>query len=134
MTVAWTSPTIVATALGNPGAAGDPYLANCCDAANAAAYRKRKAAGYTDPGDDGAPAPSPDIAMGATQWAVALWRGRVSTDGFASFDDLQSFAQTFGTWPEIKRLLGIGKGQIDRLPADVHVNPLRHLRRRWVIR
>jgi len=111
----WTTPTMVAAALG-PGAAppaDDAYLAACCDAANAAAYRKRAAAGYVDPPEPDAPAPSPDVGFGTTLWAVALWRERASTDGYGSFEDLGSYTPTGGSWGQIKRLLGIGRGRVD---------------------
>lgn len=122
MTVAWTDPAKVVAALGSQGAApavDDAYLAQCCDAANAAAFRKRHAAGYPDDDADGAPAPSPDVAMGATLWAVALWRERSSTDGFGSFEDLAAFAPTGGSWATIKRLLAIGRARVDTVPADL---------------
>jgi hypothetical protein len=102
----------------------DGYLADCVDASNAWCHRKRLEAGYTDPPDDDAPAPSPDVAMGATLYAVALWRERASTDGFASFEELSGFAPTGGTGGQIRKLLGIGRGRVDA-PAGPVVNPLR---------
>lgn len=129
MTVGWTDPATVARALG-PGVATDGYLTDCCDAANAAAYRKRLAAGYSDDDTDGAPAPSPDVAMAATLWAVALWRERATTDGYPSFDDLSSFQPTGGSWATIRRLLGIGRAATDRLPTEVAVPLLRRRYRR----
>ena len=90
-------------------AAGDPYLAECVDAANAVCARKRLEAGYpeVDP-------PSPDVVMGATLYAVALWRERASADGYQSFDDFAAGAvMTGGAWPQIKRLLGIPRGRVD---------------------
>ena len=128
---AWTSPEQVVAALGSGAAppVDDEYLTACCDAANAAAWRKRHAAGYVDDPDDGAPAPSPDVAMGATLWAVALWRERSSTDGFGSFEDLATFAPTGGSWATIKRLLGIGRARVD-FPADPEVAHYLQRRRR----
>ena len=116
MTVGWTTPDAVAAAIGPTAPpADDAYLAGqVVPAANAAAYRKRAAAGYTDDPADGAPAPSPDVGVGTTLWAVALWRERGATDGFGSFEDLAGFQPTGGSWSTIKRLLGIGRAQVDR--------------------
>lgn len=89
----------------------DAYAADVVDAANATVARKRNEAGYRDDPDP-VPAP-PDAAMGATLYAVALWRERASTDGYQSFDDLQATVLTGGAWPQIKKLLGIPKGRVD---------------------
>jgi hypothetical protein len=126
---AWTTIEQVGRALGT-GVATDDYLADCVAAANAAAYRKRAEAGYTDDDDPAAPAPSPDVAMGATLWAVALWRERSSTDGYRSFDDLSGFQPTGGSWSTIKRLLGIGRAAVDGLPVDAATARLLGRRRR----
>jgi hypothetical protein len=136
VTVAWTTPAKVVAALGTQGAAppaDDPYLVDVVAAANAASYRKRRAAGYVDPADDGAPAPSPDIGMGATYWAVALWRERSSTDGFGSFEDLAAFMPTGGSWATIRRLLGIGRARVD-YPADPEAAAYLVRRRRRTLR
>lgn len=135
---AWTTTADVVAALG-PSAAppvDDDWLVAAVGAANAAAYRKRAAAGYTDPADPDAPAPSDDVAYGTTLWAVALWRERGSTDGFSSYTELDTFTPTGGSWGQIKRLLGIGRAQVDTALVDL-TNPspavLRVLRRRgWV--
>jgi len=111
----WTDPAQLSAMLG-PGVDIDPaddWVVACCGAANAAAFRKRAAAGYVDPPDPAAPAPSADIAMGTTIWAAALWRERASTDSYQSFEDLSNFQPTGGSWGTIKRLLGIGRGQVD---------------------
>lgn len=132
---AWTTTAAVIVALG-PGAAPPPddeWLTACVDAANAAAYRKRREAGYDDDDDAAAPAPSADVAMAATRWALALFRARASTDSFASFEEIQGFAQTFGDWPEIKRLLGIGRAVTDRYPSDVAAVVRSRRRRRLAI-
>jgi hypothetical protein len=128
--VDWTSPGQVIAALGTAApAVDDEWLNACVDAANAAAYRKRAAAGHVDPATG--TAPTADIGMGATMWAVALWHERASTDSFASFDDLSSFTPTGGTWGSIKRLLAIGRAQTDTVPAGADVvNPLLERRRR----
>jgi hypothetical protein len=130
VTVAWTTPELVAAAFGPSGPADDdPFLVDLVvPAANAAAWRKRHEAGYVDPDDDEAPAPSADVAMGTTLWAVALYRERASTESFASFTDLGSYTPT-GSWGQIKRLLGIGRARTDGL-ADEDLVTLRARRRR----
>lgn len=112
----WTTPAQVAAALGPTVDVDDAYLTACVDAANVAAYRKRAEAGYVD---DPLEAPSADVAHGTTVWAVALYRERGSTDTFASFDDSAGFGLTGGTWPTIKRLLAIGRAQVDLPAADL---------------
>ena len=83
------------------------------DAANAVCWRKRAEAGYVDV-DPVPPAVwAADLTMGATLYAVALWRERASTDGYQSFDDLAGGTLTGGAWPQIKRLLGIPRGMVD---------------------
>lgn len=96
----------------------DDWLAATVAAANAAAYRKRHAAGYDDPDDPAAPAPTPDVALGATLWAVALWRERATVDGYSSYQGLETFTPTGGSWGQVRRLLGIGRGQVDT-PASL---------------
>lgn len=111
----FTTPANVVAALGpTAGAATDPYLTACVDAANAVATRKRAEAGYDD-GDAPPAAGWPgDVVMGATLYAVALWRERASADGFQSFDDFAAGAVlTGGAWPQIKRLLGIPRARVD---------------------
>jgi len=126
--VAWTTPDLVADALG-PGAGDDflvsPYALACVDAANEVCYRKRMEAGYVDPPDPLAPAPGPDVAMGATLYTVALWRERASTDGYASFEDLTSYTPTGGSWGQVKRLLGIGRAQTDGPLTPVDLDAVR---------
>lgn len=127
---AWTDTERVRRALG-AGVTTDDYLSDCVDAANAAAFRKRREAGYDDPPDAAAPAPSPDVAMGTTLWAVALWRERASTDGYASFEDLSTYQPTGGSWATIKRLLGIGRAAVDTIPVtDTTTTAARFWRRR----
>src|SRR4029077_20007243 len=112
---AWTDETAVLRAMGpSSGAASDPYLADCVTAANDYAFAKRPAAGYSDDPLDDAPAPNGYVAQGTTLLAVDLYRSRGSTDTFASYAELDSFAQTFGNWSIIRRLLGIGRAQVDR--------------------
>ena len=89
----------------------DPDAASCVAAANDVIGRKRTAAGYTD--EDPLTPPGAGPARGATMYAVALWRERQSTEGFASFDDYATTVQTGGSWAQIKRLCGIPRGRVD---------------------
>ena len=124
---AWTDDTAVLRALGpSSGASSDPYLADCVTAANALAFTKRVEAGYDDDPDVAAPAPNGAVALGTTQLAVDLYRSRGSTDTYASYVELDNFAQTFGNWSMIRRLLGIGRAQVDR--PTPYVTPYRMLR------
>ena len=126
----WTTPADVVLALG-PGAAppgDDAWLAQSVAAANAWAYRKRAEAGYDDPPEPAAPAPSPDVAYGTTLYAMALWRERASTDGYSSFGDLSSYAPVGGSLGQIRRLLGIGRAATDA--PDAAAVAL-YARRRW---
>lgn len=136
MTVGWTDLARMARALGpNPGfdpaAPDDTYAADCVDAANAWCWRKRAEAGYSDPADDAAPAPSPDVAMGATLYAIALWRERASTDGYASFEDLATFTPTGGSFAQIRKLLGVSRAAVDAPPATAGASTARTIRPRW---
>lgn len=107
----YTDPARVGRALG-PSVVTDDYLVDCVAAANATVARKRLEAGYVDDPD---PAPAPeDAAMGATLFAVALWRERASADGYQSFDELAGTVLVGGAWPQIKRLLGIPRARVDR--------------------
>lgn len=125
----WTDDAAVLRALGEQsGAAGDAYLADCVDAANAVAYRKRLAAGYVDDPLVDAPAPSPDVALGATMLAVDLYRARGADDRYPGFDELTAAAATAGNWPQIRRLLGIPRAAVDR-PAVGTVTPFARHRR-----
>ena len=90
------------------------------DASNAWAFRKRREAGYVD---DPVNAPGPDIEFGTALYAVALFRERASTDGYASFEDLGSFQPTGGSMGQIRKLLGIGRAQTDTLGPDVYASP-----------
>lgn len=129
--MSWITVDDVAAALGPTADTTDPYMADCAAAADAWAQRKRQEAGYRDDLPD--VAPGPDVKMGTVQYAVALWRERGSTDSYASFDELGAGAGfPIGSMGQIKRLLGIGKGQVDT-PLDFLVpvvNPLGTLRTR----
>ena len=131
MTVAWTTPAAVARALGPSVdvASNADYLADVVAAANDWAVRKRIEAGYADIIDDDTPAPSGDVALGTTLYAVALFRERGAVDSFPSFDEVASFAPT-GTMGQIRRLLGIGRARIDTAPAAPAVVTARYGRRR----
>jgi hypothetical protein len=109
----WTDRDRVARALG-PSAGDDPYLDDCVAAANAWAPRKRAEAGYLDDPDV---APSEDVALGTTLYAVALYNERGSTDSHASFGDFATFTPA-GSAGQINRLLGVGKGRVDAPPVE----------------
>lgn len=112
MTHAYTDTVAVGRALGS-SVVTDGYLTDCVGAANATCSRKRLEAGYVDV-DPVPPATWPaDVVMGATLFAVALWRERASADGYQSFDELAGSVLVGGAWPQIKRLLGIPKGRVD---------------------
>lgn len=126
----WTTPALIAESLGPTAAPAldDPLLARVADAANTAAYLKRQAAGHVD--DPLAEvAPNPAVQEGTTLWAVALWRERGSTDGYSSYQGLETFTPTGGSWGQIKRLLRIGRGQVDTPMSMLpELNPLRRHR------
>lgn len=129
--VAWTDETQVQAALGPSVVfAGDPYAGAAVDAANAWCFRKRVEAGYLDDATDGAPAPSPDVAFGATLYAVALWRERAATDTYPSFQQFDTFTPAGGSLGQIRRLLGIGRAAVDAPLTVPQVNLLRRGRRR----
>lgn len=121
----WTDDERVARALG-PQATDDPYIDDCVAAANAWAPRKRKEAGYDD---DPEVAPSEDVALGTTLYAVALYNERGATDSHASFQDLSGYLPMTGSLGQINRLLGIGKGAVDA-PLSVEAVARRRSRRR----
>jgi hypothetical protein len=109
----WITTTEVEAALGSPVAPGDDaYLSMATDAANAFAFRRRKAAGYTDDPDTA----TADVVMGTTLYAVALFRERGTTDSYASFEDLAGAYTPPGSMSQVNKLLGIGKPQLDRVP------------------
>ena len=132
-TVAWTTVALVCDALNDARPAADPYLASVVGAANAWCLRKRREAGYVDDDTPGAGAPSWDVQVGATLYAVALWRERASTDGYPSFEDLATFTPTGGSLGQIRRLLGIGRAAVDRVDEATVVAARRRrmLGRRW---
>jgi len=91
---------------------GDPAAELVVDAANAYVTRKRAANGYADV-DPPDTAELADVRHGAALYAMALWRERQSTETFASFDELGGAVEVGGSWPQIKRLLGIPRGHVD---------------------
>lgn len=122
MVVTWIDEGAVVAALGvTPSTADGPYLTACTAAANAWAFRRRKAAGYVD---DETLAPGPDAQLGTTLYAVALFRERGSTDSYASFEELASGLAVTGTSTQINRLLGIGRPVADVAPPDPEVTPI----------
>ncbi|HKE77300.1 MAG TPA: hypothetical protein VKB57_27015 [Acidimicrobiales bacterium] len=109
--MAWITTDDVQAALGvTPSTMDGAYLTACTDAANAWAFRRRAAAGYIDDVDI---VPGPDVGLGTTLYAVALFRERGSTDSYASFEELASGFAVTGTSSQINRLLGIGRPVAD---------------------
>src|SRR5262245_2749530 len=106
--VTWVTPEQVADEVGVPvaSAAGDARLVAATDAANAFAYRRRVAAGYSD---DPAVLPGPDVGEGTVMFAAALYRLRGATDGWSSFAELPPGTVAQGTLPMIYRLLGVNR-------------------------
>lgn len=84
------------------------FLTTCVNASNAFAYRRRAAAGYTDPL---ATVPSADVKLGTVTYAAALYRERGSVDGFASFETMTAAPLTF-TMGRVLQLLGINRPAI----------------------
>lgn len=126
--IAYTDVAAVQAALGpSVPFTDDPDAVSCVDAANAVITRKRAAAGYVDqdPGT-GLDVFGADVARGATVYAVALWRERQSTEGFASFDDYGTTVQTGGSWAQIKRLCGIPRGHVDTPSSYADARRRRH--------
>ena len=106
-TVEWIVAADVALELGIPtaDATEDAWLEQCTAAANAYAYRRRLAAGYTD---DPALAPGPDAHVGTVLYAAALYKQRGTVDGYASFTELGNYAPAAGgTMGEVNKLLGV---------------------------
>jgi hypothetical protein len=66
--------------------------------------------------------------MGATLYAVALWRERASTDSYPSFEDMASAPFPTGSNGQIRRLLGIGRAAVDT-PTDTEAATYRRRRR-----
>lgn len=84
------------------------FVSACTDAANAFAFRRRKAAGYFD---SLTTVPGADVKQGTILYAGALYRERGSVDSFASFNELGAPAP-MGSMGQIMRLLGINRAQV----------------------
>lgn len=94
----------IATATANDTA----FIATCVSAANAWAYRRRQAAGYTD---SLTTSPSGAVTLGTTMYAASLYRQRGAVDSFASFDQMGNAIPSL-SHGEIMRLLGINRAQV----------------------
>ena len=84
------------------------FVGACTEAANAFAFRRRKAAGYFDSLNT---VPGADVKQGTILYAGALYRERGSVDSYASFTDLGS-PTPLGSLGQIMRLLGINRAQV----------------------
>lgn len=84
------------------------FITTCVSAANAWAYRRRQAAGYSD---SLTTSPSGAVTLGTTMYAASLYRQRGAVDSFASFDSMGAGTGTL-SHGEIMRLLGINRAQV----------------------
>lgn len=84
------------------------FITTVVNAANDWAYRRRKAAGYSD---SLATVPSRDVKLGVTILASAWYRERGSVDSFSSFTDMGT-ATPFLSMGNVHRLLGINRAQV----------------------
>lgn len=125
----WATPADVALALADTADAADPFLVACTDAANAWAWRRRTEAGYTD--DDPDVSPGPDVSMGVTVYAVALFRERGTVDSYASFEQFSIGAVPQSSYGQVLRLLGVPRGQCDNPPTVASLTALRRARAGW---
>ena len=108
--MAWVDTTAVAVGLGlDPADANaDTWLASSTDAANAWAFTKRAAAGFTDDPDV---SPGADVAHGVVLYACALYRDtRGGGDSASSFDLAdQPAIEPAGGMAHVLRLLHVVK-------------------------
>jgi hypothetical protein len=111
----WITTADVTVALGDTTVIDDAWLVDVTAAADAWAQRKRVEAGYID---DAELVPGPDVKTGTVLYAVALYRERASADSYASFDELAAGPIVVGALGQVRRLLGIGRAQVDTVPAD----------------
>jgi hypothetical protein len=97
----------IATATANDTA----FVTVCTDAANALAFRRRRAAGYFS--DVLATAPSADVKLGTTMMAAQLYRSRGSAggDSFQSYESLASGNNPVAMG-DILRLWGCNRAQV----------------------
>ena len=109
VTVTWIDDQDVLNWLGiDPATVNDElFVAACTDAANAVAYRRRQAAGYTD----SVSTCGSDVQLGTTMYAAALYRERGSLDSFQSFDVMSTPAPV-GAMGQILRLWGCNRAQV----------------------
>lgn len=85
------------------------FVAVCTEAANAFAYRRRRAAGYTD---SLTVVPDASVKLGTIQYAGMLYRERgTAGDNFAAFNQFGAVPIT-GSMGQIMRLLGINRARI----------------------
>lgn len=84
------------------------FITTCVNAANAWAFRRRAAAGYTD---SLTTSPSAAVTLGTTMYAASLYRQRGAVDSFASFDGMGNPVVNL-SHGEIMRLLGINRAQV----------------------
>jgi len=96
----------IATATANDTA----FVTVCTEAANALAYRRRRAAGYTDALT---PAPSADVKLGTTMMAGNLYRQRGAAGGesFMSYESMQAGGSPLAMG-DILRLWGVNRPQV----------------------
>jgi hypothetical protein len=112
-TPAWATVADVEAALGVAVADAD-YVQMCVDAANTFAWRRRASAGYAD---DEAVSPGPDVTVGVTMYAVALYKERGTVDSYASFEAYAAGAVPPSTFGQVLRMLGVPKPAVDRPPT-----------------
>jgi len=106
----WINAAAVQEWLGIPVATSNDtaFITTCVNAANDWAFRRRKAAGYTD---SLSAVPSRDVKLGVTILAAAWYRERGSVDSYASFTDMGA-AQPILSMGNVHRLLGINRSQV----------------------
>lgn len=93
-----------------PATANDTaFVTVCTDAANALAYRRRKAAGYYQ--DSLSTVPSGDVKLGTIMYAGNLYRMRGSVD-LQSFEAYSAGTQPISAMGEILRLWGCNRAQV----------------------
>lgn len=96
----------IATATANDTA----FVTVCTEAANALAFRRRRAAGHTDALS---PAPSADVKLGTTMMAGNLYRQRGAAGGesFMSYESMQAGGSPLAMG-DILRLWGVNRPQV----------------------
>lgn len=111
LTCTWITNQNVLDWLGiSPATANDTaFVTVCTDAANALAYRRRKAAGYYQ--DSLSTVPSGDVKLGTIMYAGNLYRMRGSVD-YQSFEAYAQGTQPISAMGEILRLWGCNRAQV----------------------